>query len=460
MQFMHVRLVAGRRRLTATGAGTAFETSGEFYIGSQLAAPSFRDFLQTNGPGRLRLAAWHLRSALKVWVMPKPVRAPTFRRSLMQASIALLGATALGIAACGGGGGGGGDAPEGNNPPNTSARATVLGVTLDRPWGLAFLPDGRMLVTQRSGSLVIVRADGSGVDATVSGVPAVVFAGQGGLLDVALDPDFTSGENWVYLAYSEAGAGGSGTALARGRLVGNALQNVAVIWRQSPKVAGEVHYGARIAFRADKSLYLAAGERGLEANNGSARDDGVQNDSNTIGKVVRMNRNGSSASVFSTGHRNPQGATVVPGTNNLWITEHGPQGGDELNRVTEGANYGWPVKSYGCNYGAPEGAACRISADHSGYSEPKTFWVPTSTAPAGLAYYTGAGFPEWQGSLFSGALSGTTLWRLTLSGDDVTAREEIAAVKTLGKRIRDVRQGPDGWLYLLTDDGKIVRVDR
>ena len=384
------------------------------------------------------------------------------RRSLMHAGLALLGAAALGMAACGGGGGGGNEPSQNNNPANTSARATVLGVTLDRPWGLAFLPDGRMLVTQRGGSLVIVSADGSGVDAVVSGVPAVVFSapGQGGLLDVALDPDFAGGENWVYLAYSEAGAGGSGTALARGRLIGNALQNVSVIWQQAPKVTGDVHFGARLAFRADKTLYLAAGERGVESNNGSARADGVQSPNNTIGKVVRMNRDGSGAAIYSTGHRNPQGAVVVPGSNDLWLTEHGPQGGDELNRVTQGANYGWPVKSYGCNYGAPQGEACRISADHSGYTEPKTFWAPTSTAPAGLAYYTGGGFAEWQGSLFSGALAGATLWRIVLSGDNVSAREEIAAVKGLGKRIRDVRQGPDGWLYLLTDDGKIVRVDR
>jgi glucose/arabinose dehydrogenase len=290
--------------------------------------------------------------------------------------------------------------------------------------------------------------------------PAVVFSGQGGLLDVALDPDFSSGENWVYLAFSESGAGGSGTALARGRLVGSTLQNVDVIWRQAPKVAGDIHFGARIAFRADKTLYLAAGERGMEANNGTAKADGVQNLNNTIGKVVRMNRDGSGASVYSTGHRNPQGAAVVPGTNDLWVTEHGPQGGDELNRITEGANYGWPVKSYGCNYGAPVGEACRISTDHNGYTEPKTYWAPTSTAPAGLAYYNGAGFSDWRGNLFSGALNGQTLWRIVLDGNNVSSREEIAAVKSLGKRIRDVRQGPDGWLYLLTDDGKIVKVDR
>jgi aldose sugar dehydrogenase len=396
--------------------------------------------------------------------MKTPARIPAFRRSSMHTGMALLFATALGMSACGGGGGGGGsnEPSQENNPPNTSARATVLGVTLDKPWGLAFLPDGRMLVTQRGGALVIVRGDGSAVEANVGGVPAVAFAGQGGLLDVALDPDFSNGENWVYLAFSESGAGGSGTALARGRLVGNALQNVAVIWRQAPKRDGDIHFGARIAFRADKMLYLAAGERGVEANNGSARADGVQNAGNTLGKVVRMNRDGGNAGVFSSGHRNPQGAAVVPGSNDLWITEHGPQGGDELNRITEGANYGWPLKSYGCNYddSKPKDEACRISANHNGFTEPKTYWAPTSTAPAGLAYYTGGGFPEWRGNLFSGALAGATLWRIVLSGDNVRSREEIAAVKSLNKRIRDVRQGPDGWLYLLTDDGKIVRVER
>jgi glucose/arabinose dehydrogenase len=412
--------------------------------------------------------------------MQKPVPVPTFRRSLTQAAVALLAATAIGIAACGGGGGGasagvGSDPPQANNPPNTSARATVLGVTLDRPWGLAFLPDGRMLVTQRTGALRIVSADGSSVEADVSGVPGIVFDGQGGLLDVALDPDFSNGENWVYLSFSEAGSGGSsGSALARGRLVGNALQNVAIIWRQTPKVVGESHYGARIAFRADKTLYLAVGERGVEANNGSARSDGVQSTANTIGKVVRLNRDGSipgdnpgfgagaMAGLWSLGHRNPQGAVVVPGTNDLWLTEHGPQGGDELNFVAAGGNFGWPVKSYGCEYGASQGDACRIGGGtHSpGFVEPKSIWVPTSTAPAGLAYYTGAGFPEWRGNLFAGALSGSTLWRLVLNGSDVAAREEIAAVKSLNMRIRDVRQGPDGWLYLLTDQGRIVRVER
>jgi aldose sugar dehydrogenase len=401
--------------------------------------------------------------------MKTPVRIPTFRRSSMHTGMALLFTAALGIAACGGGGSGGGsnEPSQENNPPNTSARATVLGVTLDKPWGLAFLPNAQMLITEKSGRLALVDAAGANVLAYLPGPPGVNTAGQGGLLDVALDPDFANTRQ-VFLTFAESGAGDTaGTALARGRL--NAAytgweQSPQVLWQQTPKLTPGTHYGSRIAFGADGTLYVAAGERGVEANNGVARNDdsGVQNPGNTIGKVVRMDRNGGSVSVVSTGHRNPQGAAMVPGTNDLWITEHGPQGGDELNRVTEGANYGWPLKSYGCNYddSKPKDEACRISPDHRGYAEPKTYWAPTSTAPAGLAYYTGSRFPEWQGNLFSGALAGTTLWRIVLNGNNVSSREEIAAVKSLNKRIRDVRQGPDGWLYLLTDDGKIVRVER
>jgi aldose sugar dehydrogenase len=401
--------------------------------------------------------------------MNTSARTPKFRRSLMHTGLALLSATVLGISACGGGGGGGGsnEPSQGTDPPNTSARATVLGVTLDKPWGLAFMPDGRMLITEKGGTVALVDAGGAAVAARLPGPPGVNTVGQGGLLDVALDPDFASTRQ-VFLTFAESGAGDTaGTALARGKLNASYTgweQSPQVLWQQTPKVTAGTHYGSRIAFRADGLLYVATGERGVERNNGVARSDGsgVQNANNTIGKVVRMDRNGGNASVFSTGHRNPQGAAVAPGTNDLWITEHGPQGGDELNRVTEGANYGWPVKSYGCNYddSKPKDEACRISTNHSGYTEPKTYWAPISTAPAGLAYYTGSGFPEWQGNLFSGALAGTTLWRIVLSGNNVSSREEIAAVKSLGKRIRDVRQGPDGWLYLLTDDGKIVKVDR
>jgi glucose/arabinose dehydrogenase len=401
---------------------------------------------------------------------------PTLHRSLLRFTALFALALAAGIAACGGGGGSAGSPGGGGNPPPSGpALATALGVQLDSPWGMAFLPDGRMLVTQRTGSLVIVSADGAAVQATVSGVPAVNSSGQGGLLDVALDPDFAT-DPWVYFTFSEDdGAGNAGTALARGRLVGTALQNVAVLWRQTPKVNSGVHYGSRIAFRPDKTLYVTAGERGQDdpSNPGT---QWAQNVARTTGKVVRLNRDGSIPldnpvfaqpgalpGLYSIGHRNPQGAAVKPGTSDLWSTEHGPQGGDELNRVLPGRNYGWPLVSYGCPYGSPVGDACRVNGGtHApAYEEPKTYWVPTSTAPSGMTFYDGAGFPEWQGNIFVGALAGQTLWRIALdANDDVSSREEVAVVAALGKRIRHVRQGPDGWLYLLTDDGRIVRISR
>jgi aldose sugar dehydrogenase len=399
--------------------------------------------------------------------MSKSPRTPSFRHSLMQTGIALLGATALGIAACGGGGGSGsgsGGGTIGNESPlqssqaaSSTGRVTLLDAALSAPWGLAFLPDGRMLVSEKGGSMALVSADGASVQSRLSGLPGVDTTGQGGLLDVVFD------SGWIYFTFSEPGTGGSGTALARAQLNGTALENMTVIWRQAPKVVGDIHYGSRIAFGADGLLYVTAGERGFEANNGSARSDGVQNASNTLGKVVRMNRDGSNASVFSTGHRNPQGAAFAPGGTDLWITEHGPQGGDELNRIVAGGNYGWPVKSYGCEYGAPVGDACRIGGGtHApAYIEPKAIWVPTSTAPSGLAFYTGSAFPEWQGNVFSGALAGMTLWRTVLDGNgNAVSRQEVASVKALGARIRDVRLGPDGNLYLLTDGNSSANASR
>ena len=398
------------------------------------------------------------------------------RRRLLALGTAFALAAAGGTACGGGGGDAGGSAPPPPAPPPPPSgppTATLLGATLASPWGLAFLPDGRMLVTQRAGSMVIVSADGASVVATVSGVPAVNSGGQGGLLDVQLDPDFAT-DPWVYFTFSEDGTGGSGTALARGRLAGNALQNVSVLWRQTPKVSGGNHYGSRIAFRPDGTLYVTAGDRAQD-DPAAPGTQWAQNVARTQGKVVRLNRDGSVPTdnpsfgigalpgLWSRGHRNPQGAAVRPGTSDLWLTEHGPQGGDEVNRVLAGRNYGWPLVSYGCPYGSPVGDACRVGGGTHAptYEEPKSIWVPTSIAPGGIAFYTGAGFPEWQGHLFVTALAGQTLWRLVVdANDNVTLREEVAAAKALNRRIRHVRQGPDGWLYLLTDDGRIVRLAR
>jgi glucose/arabinose dehydrogenase len=335
----------------------------------------------------------------------------------------------------------------------TFARAATLIEGLASPWGMVELPDGRWLITERSAGLVLTNADKTAVETRIPVLLPIAVLGQGGLLDVALDPDFAS-DPWVYLAYAEAGVGAEtglyGAAVARARLSGNALSAPQVIFRQSPKLPTTHHYGARLVFRADKTLFVAMGERGYGAL--------VQQTGNSIGRVVRISRDGSSIETTAQGFRNPQGAALRPGTDELWLNEHGPQGGDELNRIVAGGNYGWPVVSYGCNYGDPVGDACRIGGGtHApNFTEPVSFWVPTSIAPAGLVFYTGSRFPQWSGDVFMGALAGTALWRVRLSGNGEIGRERLLA--NLGERIRDVRQGRDGLLYLLTDSGRMMRV--
>jgi glucose/arabinose dehydrogenase len=343
------------------------------------------------------------------------------------------------------------------------AKTVTLTSTLSQPWGIAFLPDNRILITEKGGRMVILDSDGQNGQ-PVSGVPPVASAGQGGLLDVALDPDFASA-SWVYWSYAEPGSGSesglAGTAVARGRLVGNSLQNVEIIYRQEPKVSGNGHFGSRLVFRSDQTLYVTLGER--------QKKSPAQDLATTLGKVIRINRDGSVPAgnpeiigarpeIWSYGHRNPQGAALRPGSDELWISEHGPQGGDELNRVIAGGNYGWPLVSYGCNYGSIPGESCRIGGGtHApGYIEPVSYWVPISMAPAGMIFYTGNGFPQWQGSVFIGALAGKALWRIELNGETEVKREQL--LSKLGERIRDVEQGPEGWIYLLTDSGKLIQV--
>ena len=349
-------------------------------------------------------------------------------------------------------------------PKIVEPKADVLNSRLDAPWGMAFLPDGRLLVSQKGGTLIVLSSDGKNIEQTISGVPDVVAAGQGGLLDVALDPDFAT-DPWVYWSYAEAGIGPEtnlfGTAVARGRLVDGELKDVTVIYRQVPKVLGTGHYGSRLAFRSDKTLFIMLGERQL----GSP----AQDLSTTLGKVVRINRDGSvprdnpaivgaRPEIWSYGHRNPQGAAIRPGGDALWINEHGPQGGDELNLVQPGGNYGWPLVSYGCPYGSPVGGTCWIGGGiHApAYIEPASYWIPISIAPSGLIFYTGNGFSQWQGHVFMGALAGLALWRIELNGNTEVARERLFA--DLAERIRDVEQGPDGWIYLLTDSGKLIQI--
>lgn len=349
-------------------------------------------------------------------------------------------------------------------PTSVDPRYVVLSDRLVRPWGLAFLPDGRILVTEKRGRMVILSAEGTTVQEALTGLPAVADASQGGLLDVALDPDFTT-DPWIYWTYAEPGTGAelglAGTAVARGRIIGSSLNDVEVIYRQKPKVTGGGHFGSRIAFRSDRTLYVTLGER--------QKFTPAQDLTTTLGKVIRINRDGSippdnpsiigaEPEIFSYGHRNPQGAAIRPGGDELWVTEHGPQGGDEINKIVAGGNYGWPVVSYGCNYGDPVSDACRIGGGvHApNYIEPVSYWVPVSIAPSGMIFYTGAGFPQWQGNLFVGALVGTALWRVELNEDQEVLRERLFFEPN--ERIRDVGQGPDGWIYLLTDSGKLVQI--
>jgi glucose/arabinose dehydrogenase len=332
---------------------------------------------------------------------------------------------------------------------------------LEHPWSLAVLPDGAMLVTERPGRLRLV-VDGAVLPEPVAGVPRVRASGQGGLLDIALDPDF-AGNRLVYLAYSEAGEGGAGTAVARGRLVRDGatarLEDVEVIFRQVPKVGGGAHFGARLVFAPDGTLFIGLGER--------QQRDRAQDLGTTLGKVVRIEADGAVPSdnpfagqagarpeIWSYGHRNIQAAALDPATGELVTVEHGARGGDEVNRPEAGKNYGWPVITHGVDYsGDPIG----IGRKAPGMEQPVYQWTP-SIAPSGMAFYTGTAFPEWNGDLFVGALRGEVLVRLDVEDGRVVGEERMLE-GTLG-RIRDVRQGPDGSLLLLTDarDGAIWRL--
>lgn len=336
---------------------------------------------------------------------------------------------------------------------------------LENPWSLAFLPGGRMLVTERPGRLRIATMDGRLLP-PLSGVPAALVAGQAGLFDVLPDPDFARNRH-LYLSYAEAGEKGtSGLAVARATLAANdnALQDVKVIFRQQPKVRSNGHFGGRLVFARDGTLFITLGDRQARSERGKA-----QHPDQHHGKVVRIDtdgrvpagnpfaqRAGTLPQIWSLGHRNPQGAALHPQTGELWVSEHGPQGGDEINIVRAGKNYGWPLITHGCEYGTcfkvGEGT------HKTGMEQPVTFWVPKSIAPSGLAFYTGDRYPGWKGNLFSGALAGQALWRLVLRGNEIVERE--ALLTSLGERIRDVRQGPDGFLYLLTDNpnGRVLRV--
>lgn len=353
-------------------------------------------------------------------------------------------------------------------------KLTTFASGLASPWGMAFLPDGRVIVTEKSGSVRTVSADGKTIGAPLSNAPAVVNAGQGGMLDVAVDPQFAT-NNFVYLAYSEpdpVGGSRTATAILRAKLQGNSLVEGRVIFRMNEYVSSAGHFGSRIVFARDNTLFVTFGDRQSRSEREKAQDLSKHN-----GKVVRITRDGqpvpgsamagAAAAIWSYGHRNPQGAAVHPSTGELWVSEHGPQGGDEINIARFGKNYGWPVISYGCEYGTSPSDSCVWSGGtaKSGMEQPVTYWRPLSIAPSNMIFYTGDKFPEWKGSLLVGALasarsSGQRVWRLALnaSNDGVASREELFA--SAEERIRDIEQGPEGWIYLLTDSGKIIRVER
>ena len=335
---------------------------------------------------------------------------------------------------------------------------TVAG-GLSHPWAFAFLPDGRMLVTERPGRMRIATPDGK-LSPPLQNVPQVYASGQGGLLDVVLNRGFTR-NNTIYFCFAEPVSGGGRTAMARGTLGNGKLDDVKVIFRQEGPPSGGNHFGCRIAQAADNNLFLTTGEHFTD------RDE-AQKLTSHLGKIVRIRPDGSVPSdnpfvgrkdarpeIWSYGHRNAQGAAIHPTTGKLWEHEHGARGGDEINIPQPGKNYGWPVISFGVNYdGTPVGSG---KSEMPGMEQPIKYWVP-SIAPSGMAFYQGALFPAWKGNLLVGALAGQMLVRLTLDGDKVTGEERL--LQGIRERIRDVRTGPDGAIYLVTDNnaGRILRV--
>jgi aldose sugar dehydrogenase len=332
---------------------------------------------------------------------------------------------------------------------------------LQNPWGLAFLPDGRMLVTEKPGRLRVVSADGT-LSEPVKGLPRIAARGQGGLLDVALDPNFAR-NRLIYLSFAEdRGDGKAGTSVARSRLdeAGTNLEAMQVVFRQEPAHTGGNHFGSRLVFDRSGNLFVTLGDRF------DLRDQ-AQSPANHLGKIIRirpqggpapdnpfLNREGTRLEIWSLGHRNVQSAALNPVTGELWTVEHGARGGDEVNIPQKGKNYGWPVITYGVDY---SGVKIGEGTAKPGLEQPVYYWDP-SIAPSGMAFYTGDKFPGWRGSILVGALAGKLVSRLETSGGKVTGEERM--LQNLGERIRDVRQGPDGLIYLLTDaaQGRILRM--
>ena len=349
-------------------------------------------------------------------------------------------------------------------------KAVTVAQGLERPWSLAFLPDGRMLVTERPGRMRIVHADGR-LGEPITGLPPVVEEGEGGLLDVALDPNFKDNATlyWSYAEPAPAGLSGASTAVARGRLVDAAagaapsLADVRVIFRQPEKLSDIVHFGSRLLFAPDGTLFVALGDRWH-------RHD-AQNLGSAHAKIMRINTDGSAPpdnpfvnregalpTIWTYGNRNVQGIAFHPTTGELWATEHGQSGGDELNLIQPGRNYGWPVITYSCEYDTC--AKIGEGTHKVGMEQPITWWGPRAISPSGMAFVTSDRYPGWKGQMFIGSMKDLAVVRLKIEGHQVVEQQRVATA--LNDRIRDVRQGPDGWLYVLTDNvqGRIIRLER
>lgn len=345
--------------------------------------------------------------------------------------------------------------PDAVTPPFSVA---TVASGLEYPWGLAFLPDGRMLVTERPGRLRVIARDGK-LSAPVTGVPEVYARGQGGLLDVALDPQFAENQ-WIYFSYAEPEGGVAGTVVARARFTGPALADVKVIWRQTPKVSGPNHWGSRLVFDREGRLFITVGDR-------FSQRERAQDLSATLGKVIRVNRDGgipadnpfvnrqgAKPEIWSYGHRNIQAAALHPQTGQLWTVEHGARGGDELNHPQAGKNYGWPTITYGRDY---SGLKIGEGTSRAGMEQPAYYWDPV-IAPSGATFYTGDVFKDWRNDLLIGSLSPGALVRLRMEQGRVIS--ETRYRDGIDERVRDVVQGPDGNVYLLTDssDGRVLRL--
>jgi len=346
---------------------------------------------------------------------------------------------------------------------NATYTATAISTGLSAPWGIASLPDGRLLITQKSGTMRIATSSGA-LGAAINGLPPVNAAGQGGLLGLCIDPQFTT-NRMIYWVFAENVGGGTQTSVAKGKLSQSeqTIENATVIYRAGPAYNGTLHYGGRILFDRTGNLVLSTGERSDLATRPLA-----QAATTGLGKIIRINTSGQPASgnptftapgalpeLYSIGHRNPQGLAIHPTTGEIWQSEHGPRGGDEINRLQAGKNYGWPTITYGIEYnGNPIGAPIQ---QQSGLEQPVYYWDPV-ISPSGMTFYTGNKVAEWQNNLFIASLSGTHIVRLIIEDNRITGEERLLAGEN--QRFRDITQGADNALYAITDGGRLYKIDK